>query len=376
MIHRNPSHIASTFARTVLFKPLRNAVKRATERRARQATRFWLLRRFDHHGRLAVIEQEARRLLRARSTVAQPAAPRVTTETGKIPRSSRSTCSSRSSSRLRDRRLEVRGVGVERGDRRREVAVLALELVDLVDELARCRAWRGRCRPPRAGRDGRGAPTSAASRDIAAAQVARRPGLRGRRGPGRRARCARPSARRSAATPRHPQYSHTSADPVPAAARPVAAELRVVAAAVDDVGTGQVAERRAEDVHQPGERPQREERRTRPARAAGSPSGASAISVGVGVEARGTSGTRPRRPRGSCTRRRSSGSSRRWCSTCPSTITPPRKAYITLSMRRGGGEDRARRCAGGRSGSPCPTTVITPASRPTDDGHHVVHAAR
>ncbi len=29
MIHRNPSHITSTFARTVLFKPLRNAVKRA-----------------------------------------------------------------------------------------------------------------------------------------------------------------------------------------------------------------------------------------------------------------------------------------------------------------------------------------------------------
>src|SRR6187431_120252 len=60
-------------------------------------------------------------------------------------------------------------------------------------------------------------------------------------------------------TPLQPQYSHMSADPVPSAARLVAAELLVVAAAVDDVGPGQIAERRAEHVHEPGEGPQGEE---------------------------------------------------------------------------------------------------------------------
>src|SRR6478752_6338427 len=60
-------------------------------------------------------------------------------------------------------------------------------------------------------------------------------------------------------TPLQPQYSHISADPVPSPTRPVAAELLVVAAAVHDVGPGQVAEWRAEDVHESGEGPQGEE---------------------------------------------------------------------------------------------------------------------
>src|SRR6478672_197852 len=64
---------------------------------------------------------------------------------------------------------------------------------------------------------------------------------------------------RIASTPRHPQWSHMSADPVPAAAGAVAAELGVVAAAVDDVWTGQVAQGCAEDVDEAGEGPQREE---------------------------------------------------------------------------------------------------------------------
>ena len=37
---------------------------------------------------------------------------------------------------------------------------------------------------------------------------------------------------------------------------------RDVAAAVDDIGPEQIADRRAEGVHQPGERPEREQRQT------------------------------------------------------------------------------------------------------------------
>ena len=60
----------------------------------------------------------------------------------------------------------------------------------------------------------------------------------------------------------------------------------LVARAVDDVGPGQVAHRRREHVHQPGERPQREQA-DRPASACSwNPSGASAISVGSGWKAR------------------------------------------------------------------------------------------
>ena len=72
----------------------------------------------------------------ARSMIAHPSAPSVTTETGKIPRSSRSTWTARSSSR-RDTCASKSGESsVEPGDHRREVAMLALERVDLVDELA------------------------------------------------------------------------------------------------------------------------------------------------------------------------------------------------------------------------------------------------
>src|SRR6478735_6445535 len=64
---------------------------------------------------------------------------------------------------------------------------------------------------------------------------------------------------RIASTPRQPQWSHMSADPIPAAAGAVAAELGVVAAAVDDVRAGQVADGCTEDVDEAGERPQREQ---------------------------------------------------------------------------------------------------------------------
>src|SRR6478752_3617261 len=64
---------------------------------------------------------------------------------------------------------------------------------------------------------------------------------------------------RIASTPRQPQWSHTSADPVPATAGAVAAELGVVTAAVDDVGAGQVAHGCAEHVDEAGEGPQGEE---------------------------------------------------------------------------------------------------------------------
>src|SRR6478735_3751437 len=64
---------------------------------------------------------------------------------------------------------------------------------------------------------------------------------------------------RIASTPRQPQWSHMSADPVPAAAGAVAAELGVVAAAVDDVGPSEVADGCAEDVDESGEGPQSEQ---------------------------------------------------------------------------------------------------------------------
>jgi len=70
------------------------------------------------------------------STIAHPVAPSVTTETGKIPRSSRSTWTSRSSSRRVTRWAKFGESGSSAAMVAREVAVLALQLVDLVEELA------------------------------------------------------------------------------------------------------------------------------------------------------------------------------------------------------------------------------------------------
>src|SRR6476660_4733249 len=53
--------------------------------------------------------------------------------------------------------------------------------------------------------------------------------------------------------------SSSSVDAFPAATLAVAPQLLIVAAAVDDVRPRQVAEGCAEHVHQPGERPQREQ---------------------------------------------------------------------------------------------------------------------
>ena len=77
-------------------------------------------------------------LVRAWSMISQPVAPSVTTETGKIPRSLRSTWTARSSSRRVTRAAKSAEGGVEYGDGCGEVAVLALQVVDLVEELARC----------------------------------------------------------------------------------------------------------------------------------------------------------------------------------------------------------------------------------------------
>ena len=63
--------------------------------------------------------------------------------------------------------------------------------------------------------------------------------------------------------------SHLSR-PGPSATRPMAAQLGVVTAAVDDVGTRQVTHGSAEDVDQSREGPDRGEARRRPARGAGS----------------------------------------------------------------------------------------------------------
>ena len=104
---------------------------------------------------------------------------------------------------LRGRRAGVdtaagksRRLGVERGDRLLELVVLALQGVDLVEELAPSLAGLGRCRPPHAAR------AAAAGRRGRSGGSSHRPGRRtatpvGRRTTRRRARCARPSARGS-----------------------------------------------------------------------------------------------------------------------------------------------------------------------------------
>ena len=264
------------------------------------------------------------------SMIAHPSAPRVTTETGKIPRSSRSTCTARSSRRRRHLRLEVRGVGVEPGDHSREVAVLALERVDLVDEVACDAEARGRCRPPRGGRAVRGPRRGRTRRDMAAAGFPALRACRTRCAWSTRAVCSSISSAIGWHLPASAVLAHLS-PPGPSPDAAGGCRAGVVAAAVDDVGPGQVAQRRAEHVHQPGEGPQREE-------AEGDQCVQLEAQRRVGHQRRrragrrGTSGTRPRRPRGSRSRRRGRGSSRRWCSTCRARSPLPGTAYMTLSI--------------------------------------------
>ena len=276
-----------------------DGVGAATARGRRAASRWWRTRavsdsfcmvsplrwRWQLGSVAARIEQEARRPACARSTICPPGRSErddrdredpevlpldVLVEVVEQPRHPRrearaSRCRGRrSSSRSRDARPRAR-----RSRRRTRP----------------CRRSAGRS-PSSSRRTCRSrCATRPVSRDIAAAAVARCPGPVGRGGAwSTRAACSSISSA-IGGTPRQPQYSHTSAHPVPAAARPVAAELGVVAAAVDDVGAGQVAERRAEHVHEPGERPQREQARWRRAPCSWKPRGASAISVGVRVEA-------------------------------------------------------------------------------------------
>jgi hypothetical protein len=105
----------------------------------------------------------------------------------------------------------------------------------------------------------------------------------------------------------------------------------LVLGAVDEVGAGEVAERGREDVDEPGERPHREQdereqgvqleaqRRRR-------------HQLGLRLEREDAAEPETRRPRGSCTRRRTAGG---WPATVfhmPSTMTVPSTAYMALSL--------------------------------------------
>ena len=129
------------------------------------------------------------------STIAHPVAPRVTTETGKIPRSSRSTCTSRSSSSRVTAAAKSRRLGVEGGDRlssSRCSPSSSSTSSRNSPEPRRARKMPSSSRARAAGggrRDRSGAPSHRRGRRTATPVV--------RRAPRRRGRCARPSARGS-----------------------------------------------------------------------------------------------------------------------------------------------------------------------------------